>query len=469
MYQSSGVLLVAYILAATLDIQAVAPPPPPPPPPPRRARAPVFPAPGAAWACVRAACPPPPARLPRPPARLRHRAHTHAPRDSSAASLQRRNQDVVSLEEVHRVAVELLLPRTVSTERDVRGGRSRKTGETTVSAPYLQGTEEAPGSAVLLTEALQQAVAAKEWRELWIILGHIELWLTICVGDLLAAQPWWILGVVVTADHGAGVVSLTGGEDVVDLTASSPPEEDLRAERRRRRREPKPAASKPAAKVAKQAAAEEAVERSDGTHQEATAPERPQEKAGLQEKAVLQAVTSGSPAEDGETVERRNVASDADAEGDTDGECMYCGNVTRYTYDTSINNDVYRSCIPCGWRAHQMGFDITDYLLCTQCYRGCDACEISMCPDCKPSHRACEKCGISCRMKDQCQQDGASACDGTAPCSGCDSCGCGMGCDDECMNSGYVRQGRRPINYDTDRTVWPTPKPVPWPPARRAA
>jgi hypothetical protein len=141
---------------------------------------------------------------------------------------QQRNQDEVRLEEVRRVAEELLMPRTISTERDVRGGRSRKTGETVVAAPYLQGTEKAPGSAEVLTEALQQAVANREWRELWILLGQIELWLTICF-DELAAQPWWMLSVVVTAEHGTSVVNLAGGVDLAAPRRAAPPTRGSRA------------------------------------------------------------------------------------------------------------------------------------------------------------------------------------------------------------------------------------------------
>ena len=133
---------------------------------------------------------------------------------------QQRNQDEVRLEEVRRAADELLMPRSVSKERDVRGGRSRTTGNVVVAAPYLQGTEKAPGSAKVLTEALQQAVAAEEWRELWILLGQIELWLTISVNEN-PPQPWWMLSVVVTAEHGAGVVPLAGGEEAIDLEAPS--------------------------------------------------------------------------------------------------------------------------------------------------------------------------------------------------------------------------------------------------------
>lgn len=79
-----------------------------------------------------------------------------------------------------------------------------------------------------------------------------------------------------------------------------------------------------------------------------------------------------------------------------EAECMACGKDVRFQEDDS-EASMYRSCMDRGYGDTR--WMASSYILCTDCYRGCDVCEWSLCPACYHEHKSCSKCGAACGRK----------------------------------------------------------------------
>ena len=79
-----------------------------------------------------------------------------------------------------------------------------------------------------------------------------------------------------------------------------------------------------------------------------------------------------------------------------EAQCFRCRRWTRYDERNGEQN-MYRSCMECG--AGDTRWTDVSWLLCSRCYRGCDDCEMSLCPRCKrEKHKPCRSCGAACRL-----------------------------------------------------------------------
>lgn len=70
------------------------------------------------------------------------------------------------------------------------------------------------------------------------------------------------------------------------------------------------------------------------------------------------------------------------------GRCMAC---------KGKKKSIYRVCAECT----RMGKPEHESVLCASCCRGCETCEVYICPPCKRNvHTSCGQCGVRCRRRD---------------------------------------------------------------------
>ena len=258
----------------------------------------------------------------------------------------------------------------------------------------------AEGAQPLLVNAINSAIRTKAWLELGLILKQVELWHRV-LHRPGAERPWWELQASWRSneDMPQEVLHVDTDTDLVQLE--------------------EPGASKRAQRSVEDKASSHAT----GTRNTTTT------AAGT----TLQAKGGQSIG-----VAKRQEESDAESEakgeeflrddaGDTKAECMHCRKPVWF-FEEAYERTAFRSCIPCADRASMPRSG--EHILCTDCYRGCDVCELSLCPPCMKLHHSCKKCGAACSRQSimGCDQDS-----GESPCGDCGACNeCGKTEDEGC-------------------------------------